>query len=87
MNVQTNGTVASFWRAVAVALLTFVLGAGSEWVLRGRDTIGKADLDSALSIIQKELDQHSEQLGSIQKSIVDSQISIGQIEQELKDGR
>jgi hypothetical protein len=71
--VKSNGEV---WRVVAIACISMMVGAGSEWFFRGRDTLTKDDLNVAIAPIQRQLDDLTRSEGLDTTAISDIKASI-----------
>jgi hypothetical protein len=80
---DTQGDVAmQLWRTVAIALMTFILGFGVPFIIN-RTAVTKDDLTNSLVPIQRQLDDHSSQLGEIKENSKQTDIDVARIATKL----
>ena len=70
-----NGNV---WRAVAIALMTFMLGAGSTWF----STSNKVTKDDVLTLIHSEAPSTAD-LTTIRQQLVAMQVAQARLEEKM----
>ena len=70
------------WRCIAVALMTFILGAGIP-IFFSRAAATKDDVTSAIIPVQRQLDDQAAAIGALRNGSEQTDVAIAQIATKL----
>lgn len=65
----------ALWKVIAIGCIGAMIGAGGDWLFRGRDTLTHADL----AAVKAQLGDHTEQLREIKASLLNVQVNTAKI--------